>query len=216
MRKLTLLLTLLMGVGFVACEPQGPEPTEPLYPSPEAVIVDDEACGENSITLLFDGSAAVKAGATTFTSALTPDDESEPITITREVTHQEACKHVYANLPTGVYTASVFATYPDGTSSEPVFVKDAKGAVVLLKIEGATLAVKHAYSTSSSLAFTWRIRQWIVQQHTASVSTRMQSARTSLFRGRRVPAARFGLIWQMVVHSSSSPVWIRTHRTGLL
>ncbi len=157
MRKLTLLLTLLMGVGFVACEPQGPEPTEPLYPSPEAVIVDDEACGENSITLLFDGSAAVKAGATTFTSALTPDDESEPITITREVTHQEACKHVYANLPTGVYTASVFATYPDGTSSEPVFVKDAKGAVVLLKIEGATLAVKHAYSTSSSLAFTWSV-----------------------------------------------------------
>ena len=157
MRKFALFLMLMMGVGFVACEPQGPEPTEPLYPSPEAVIVDDEACGENSITLLFDGSAAVKAGATTFTSALTPDDESEPITITREVTHQEACKHVYANLPTGVYTVSVFATYPDGTSSEPVFVKDAKGAVVLLKIEGATLAVKHAYSTSSSLAFTWSV-----------------------------------------------------------
>ena len=156
MKKFALLL-LMMVVGFVACEPNGPDTADPLYPSPEAVIVDDEASGENCIALLFDGRAAIKAGAATFTSNLTPEDGSEPLTITREATAADACSHVFSNLPIGVYTASVFATYADGTSTEPVFVTDSQGNIVKLNIEGSSLAVKFAYATSSSLAFTWSV-----------------------------------------------------------
>lgn len=55
MRKLALFLTLMMGVGFIAYEQQGLDTNDPLYPSPEAVFVDDDACGGSTITLLFDG-----------------------------------------------------------------------------------------------------------------------------------------------------------------
>lgn len=147
----------MMVVGFVACEKTGTDSTDPIYPSPEAVVVNDEACGENSIALLFDGRAAIKAGARSFTSNLTPADTGDPISITREASHPDACKPLFENLPAGVYTASVYATYPDGTTTAPVFVTDSEGAVVKLKIEGATLAVKPAYATSSSLAFTWSV-----------------------------------------------------------
>lgn len=156
MRKFALFL-MIGAVGFIACEKQGIDSNEPFYPSPEAVVVDDEACGENSIALLFDGSAAIKAGAESFTSALTPADEGEPISITREASRPDACNPVFENLPVGIYTASVYATYPDGTSTAPVFAKDSEGTVVKLKIEGASLAVKLAYATSSSLAFTWSV-----------------------------------------------------------
>ncbi len=43
MRKLALFLTLMMGVGFIACEQEGLDTNDPLYPSPEAVFVDDDA-----------------------------------------------------------------------------------------------------------------------------------------------------------------------------
>ena len=64
MRKFVLLLPVL--VGFVACEKTGGDLEDLTYPSPEAVVVNDEACGENSIALLFDGRAAIKAGADTY------------------------------------------------------------------------------------------------------------------------------------------------------
>ena len=53
MRKLALFLTLMMGVGFIACEQEGLDTNDPLYPSPEAVFVDDDACGGSTITLVF-------------------------------------------------------------------------------------------------------------------------------------------------------------------
>ena len=155
MRKIVLLLSAL--AGFVACEKTGGDLEDLTYPSPEAVVVNDEACGEKSIALLFDGRAAIKAGAESFTSVLTPDDGSDPVSMTRKVDHPEACKPVFENLPVGVYTASVYATYPDGTATTPVFVKDSEGNIVKLKIEGASLAVKLAYATSASLAFTWSV-----------------------------------------------------------
>ena len=61
MRKFALFLILMLGCGFVACDKQGDDLLEPAYPSPEAVIVDDDACGGNTITICFDGSAAEKA-----------------------------------------------------------------------------------------------------------------------------------------------------------
>ena len=156
MRKLALFLTLMMGVGFIACEQEGLDTNDPLYPSPEAVFVDDDACGGSTITLLFDGSAAVKAGATSFTSTLTPDS-GEPIVITRDAGAADAFKHVFKNLATGVYKASVFATYPDGTNTDPVYLTDSKGNIVQLKLAGSNLAVKFAYATSSTLAFSWSV-----------------------------------------------------------
>ena len=146
-----------MGLGFIACEKQSVDTKDPLYPSPEAVVIDDDACGENSIALVFNGQAAVKAGAVSFTATLTPEGEAEPISVTREVTAPDACSYLFANLPVGVYTASVYATYPDGTSTDPVYVKDSKGAVVKISIVGATLAVKFVYATSSTLAFSWSV-----------------------------------------------------------
>lgn len=158
MRKFALFLNLIVGtVGLVACEKSGTDSQDPFYPSPEAVVVNDEACGENSIALLFDGRAATKAGAESFTSTLTPDDAGEPVAITREATAADACSPLFENLPTGTYTASVFATYPDGTTTAPVFAKDSEGNVVKLTIEGTILSVKLAYATSSSLAFTWSV-----------------------------------------------------------
>lgn len=156
MRKLALFLTLMMGVGFIACQQEGLDTNDPLYPSPEAVFVDDDACGGSTITLLFDGSAAVKAGATSFTSTLTPDS-GEPIVITRDAGAADAFKHVFKNLATGVYKASVYATYPDGTNTDPVYLTDSKGNIVQLKLAGSNLAVKFAYATSSTLAFSWSV-----------------------------------------------------------
>ena len=58
MRKFTLFLILLLGIGFIACENSDTELVDPTYPSPMALVVDDEASGANSIALLFDGRAA--------------------------------------------------------------------------------------------------------------------------------------------------------------
>lgn len=158
MRKFALFsILMVVMVGFVACEKSGTDSGEPLYPSPEAVVVNDDDCGENSIALIFDGRAAIKAGAESFTSNLEPADAGDIISITQEVNHPDACNPVFRNIPAGVYTASVYASYPDGTSTAPVFATDSKGAVVKLKIEGAAVAVKLAYATSSSLAFTWSV-----------------------------------------------------------
>lgn len=156
MRKFTLFLILLLGIGFVACENSDTELVDPTYPSPMALVVDDEASGANSIALLFDGRAAIKAGAVSFTSTLTPE-VGDPISITKESADADACKHVFVNLPVGVYTASVVAAYSDGTVTEAVYAKDSNGAVVKLAIEGASVAVKFAYATTSSLAFTWSV-----------------------------------------------------------
>ena len=157
MRKFALFLILMVGVGFIACEQPGSDvdANDPIYPSPEAVIVDDDACGGNCIALLFDGSAAVKAGAESFTSTLTPEGEGEPLSITKEAGQADACNHTYYDLPSGVYAISVYATYPEGITSEPVFLKDSKGGIVKIKLNGSSLAVKFAYATSSTLAFTW-------------------------------------------------------------
>ena len=154
MRKFALFLILMMGIGFVACEEQGIDTNDPIYPSPEAVIVDDDACGKNTVALLFDGRAAINAGAKSFTSSLTPE-AGEPIVITRDANHEQACNHVHKNLPTGIYTASVYASYPDGTNTQPVFVTDSKGEVVKFRVESVSLSAKFAYATSSTLAFTW-------------------------------------------------------------
>ena len=153
MRKFALFLLLMMGIGFVACETQGND-LEPIYPSPEAVLVDDEACGANSVTILFNGSAAIKAGAKSFTSTLVPTT-GDPITVTKSATEADACKHVFKGLTPGVYTVHVSATYPDGTTTKPVYLKDSRGGVVKLNLAGSSLAVKFAYATSSTLAFTW-------------------------------------------------------------
>ena len=156
MRKLALFLILMMGLGFVACESQeAVDASDPIYPSPQAIVIDDEASGANSIVLMFDGRMAIKAGAESFTSTLTPDGAGEPFTITKAATEANACKHLFQNIPTGVYTASVIATYADGIATEPVYLTDSKGAVVKIKLDGADLAVKFAYATSSTLAFTW-------------------------------------------------------------
>jgi len=154
-KKSVLLLSAL--VCFAACEKSGVDSEDPIHPSPEAVVINDEACGENSIALLFDGRAAIRAGAASFTSTLTPADAGNPISITREADHPDACKPVFKNLPADIYTASVYATYPDGTQTVPVFAKDSEGNVVKLVIEGATLAVREVYATSSTLAFTWSV-----------------------------------------------------------
>ena len=144
----------MMGIGFIACEQPQVDANDPIYPSPEAVVVDDDACGENSITLLFDGQAATKAGAVSFTSTLTPES-GEPVTITTEAGAADAYKHAYYNLPAGVYSAAVYASYADGVTTNPVLLTDSKGAVVKIKLAGSNLAVRFAYATSSTLAFTW-------------------------------------------------------------
>lgn len=156
MRKFALFLILMMGVGFVACEKQGNELTDPIYPSPEAIVINDEACTKNRVEILFDGRAAVKAGAKSFVSTLKAE-EADPIVITKEANSQDACKHVFEGLATGVYTASVYAVYPDGTSTNPVFATDSQGNIVKLKIEGVNLVAKFAYATSSTLAYTWSV-----------------------------------------------------------
>ena len=154
MRRFALFLILMMGIGFIACEQPQVDANDPIYPSPEAVVVDDDACGENSITLLFDGQAATKAGAVSFTSTLTPES-GEPISITTEAGAADAYKHAYYNLPAGVYSAAVYASYADGVTTTPVLLTDSKGAVVKIKLAGSNLAVRFAYATSSTLAFTW-------------------------------------------------------------
>lgn len=162
MRKIAFLLSLMLGLGFAACEKQDIAPVEPVFPSPEAVVVDDDACGKGKIALLFDGTAAIKAGAESFTATLTPTEETEgaAIALTRKVSHSKACNPVFENVPNGVYTASVFATYPNEIVTEPVFVKDSEGNIVKLQIGGGTVTVKLAYATSSTLAFTWSVSRF--------------------------------------------------------
>lgn len=104
MRKIAFLLSLMLGLGFAACEKQDIAPVEPVFPSPEAVVVDDDACGKGKIALLFDGTAAIKAGAESFTATLTPTEETEgaAIALTRKVSHSKACNPVFENVPNGV------------------------------------------------------------------------------------------------------------------
>ena len=158
MRKFALFLIVMLGCCFVACEKQGDEVVEPVYPSPEAVVVDDDASGGNTITILFDGTAAVNAGAKSFVSTLTPQDTknpAEPISLTKEARGSGAFVHTHKNVAVGVYTVSVSAIYSDGTVTEPVFVTDSNNNVVKLRVGGSNLAAKFAYATSSTLAFTW-------------------------------------------------------------
>ena len=146
----------MMGLGFVACEKPEVEESLTILPSPEAVVVDDDACAANTIVLLFDGSAAVKAGAKSFTSILCSNAGVE-ISMTKEAKSADAFRHVHKNLANGVYTAFVYALYPDGSSSESVRLTDSKGEVVKLKVEGAAISAQLAYATSSTLAFTWSV-----------------------------------------------------------
>ena len=156
MKKFALLLILLMGIGFVACEQQTID-NDPLYPSPEALVVNDEACTENSIAIMFDGRAAIEAGAKTFTSKLVPVTAGQELSISKDAISKDACSHIFESVPVGVYTASVRAIYPDGTPSETVQLKDSKGEVVKLRIGSAALEAKAVYATSSTLAFTWSV-----------------------------------------------------------
>ena len=146
-----------MGCGFVACEKQGDDVLEPTYPSPEAVIADDEACTPTAIAILFDGNAAFRAGAKSFTSTLTPESGAEPISLTKETSKLNACKHVHTGIPGDVYTVFVFATYPDGTDSEPVYLTDSKGQLVRFRI-GVKLAkpeITSAVTTTDGVIVKW-------------------------------------------------------------
>ena len=160
MRKFAFFLTLMMGLGFVACdtntEPEG-GPVDPIYPAPEAVIVDDEAYTNGFISLLFDGSAAVKAGAKSFTSTLTPDNGEQPITLTKDATSADACNHIHRDLPGGVYTVSVFATYTEEINSEVVFATDSKGVAAKYRI-GVALTkpvITSAVATTDKIIVKW-------------------------------------------------------------
>lgn len=157
MRKFALFLILTMGAFFVACEETPVESPEPIYPSPEAVIVDDSSCTANSITILFDGSAAINAGATNFTSTLTPDNGSDAISLTTEATSSNACSHAYTDVPGGVYTASVYATYPGDINSEVVYVADFKGNAVKFRF-GVALTkpvITSAIGTTDEIIVKW-------------------------------------------------------------
>ena len=157
MRKFALFLILMMGVGFIACEKNEVISDDPIYPSPEAVIADDEVCTPTTIAILFDGSAAFRAGAVSFTSTITPDNGDEPISLTKDTSKTNACKHVHTGIPGGVYTVFVFATYPDGTNSESVYLRDSKGQDVKFRI-GVNLTkpvITSAVSTTDSVIVKW-------------------------------------------------------------
>lgn len=157
MRRFALFLILMMGISFVACQKSEVADSEPIYPSPEAVIADDEACTPTTISILFDGSAAFRAGAVSFTSTITPDNGDEPISLTKETSKTNACKHVHSGVPGGVYTVFVFATYPDGTNSESVYLRDSKGQDVKFRI-GVNLTkpvIASAVTTTDSVIIKW-------------------------------------------------------------
>ena len=157
MKKLALFLVLLMGIGFIACQEGNEVTNEPAYPSPEAVIADDEACNSSTIAFFFDGSAAIRAGAKSFTSTLTPESGEQPVSLTKNVTDLDACKHVYTDIPGDVYTVSVFATYPDGTNSESAYLTDSKGQAVKFRI-GVKLTkpeITSAITTTDAVIIKW-------------------------------------------------------------
>lgn len=157
MRKFALFLILMMGLGFVACEQPDVEEVAPAYPSPEAVIADDEACTPTAIAILFDGNAAFRAGAKSFTSTLTPESGAEPISLTKLTNEPNACKHVHTGIPGDVYTVFVFATYPDGTDSESVYLTDSKGQLVKFRI-GVKLSkpeITSAVTTTDGVIVKW-------------------------------------------------------------
>ena len=164
MRKLALFFVLMMGAALVACEDPNVEqqPAEPTFPSPQAVIVDDDSYTANSITIIFDGSAAIKAGATKFTSTLTPNNGDEPITRTTSAGSANACTHSYVGIPGGVYTASVFAVYADGVNSEQAFVTDFKGNPVQFRF-GVNLVkpvISSAIATTNEVIVKWGAVQY--------------------------------------------------------
>ena len=158
MRRFALFLILMMGITLVACDKGEQElPTEPIFPSPEAVIADDQSCTSTSIAILFDGSAAFRAGAVSFTSVLTPESGEEPISLTKQVSQLNACKHVHSSIPGDVYTVSVYASYPDGIDSEPVYLRDSKGQNVKFRI-GVSLTkpvIASAVGTTNSIIVKW-------------------------------------------------------------
>ena len=70
-----LIIVSLFALALSACakqEVKEPDPAE-SFPAPEAVTVDDGLCSANSITVVFDGSAATDAGAQSFSVALVPE-----------------------------------------------------------------------------------------------------------------------------------------------
>lgn len=69
MKRLTVFALGVLAL-FACTKQEGP--ITDSYPAPEAVTVDDVQCTANSITVIFDGSAATKAGAVSFSVFLIP------------------------------------------------------------------------------------------------------------------------------------------------
>ena len=151
-----LIIVSLFALALSACakqEVKEPDPAE-SFPAPEAVTVDDGLCSANSITVVFDGSAATDAGAQSFSVALVPEKGNE-IVSDKPAGRKDAWKHEFKNLAKGKYSVYACAKYAEDKVSEKVYVKDSKDKVCVIVVEGGSLAVKLAYSTSSSLAFEW-------------------------------------------------------------
>ena len=147
----------MMGVGFIACEQPVVDEIVPSFPSPEAVVVDDDASAANTIVVLFDGSAAVKAGAESFTSTLVSDNGDRTLSMTKCAFDSDACCHVYQNLPGGVYTVSVYAVYPEGKCSKATYLTDSKGVITKFRfgVKLATPVFTSAIATTNKLMLKW-------------------------------------------------------------
>lgn len=152
MKKL-FILSLCAMAAFACVKQETPE-SDVSNPSPEAVTVDDGQCSANSITVIFDGSAATESGAESFTVSLAPENGDE-IVSKKTAGSDAAWRHEFKNLAKGKYSVCAYASYKDGKESEKVYAKDSKGNKSIIVIEGGMLAVKLAYATSSSLAFEW-------------------------------------------------------------
>ena len=149
-----LIILTLGALAVFACAKQEEPQIEVSYPAPEAVTVDDGHSSASSITVIFDGSAATNAGAASFTVALVPENGDE-IVSNKNVGIQNAWQHEFRNLAKGKYSVYACANYADNKVSDKIYAKDSKGNVSVLVLDGSLLAVKLAYSTSSTLAFTW-------------------------------------------------------------
>ncbi len=149
-----LIIFSLAALAIISCSKKEESEVKDNYPAPEAVTVDDGQCTANSIAVIFDGTTATEAGAESFTVALVPSNGDEIIS-TKNAGSSDAYYHTFTNLAKGKYSVYACANYAGDKVSEKVYAKDSKENVSVIVVEGGFLAVKLAYSTSSSLAFEW-------------------------------------------------------------
>lgn len=149
-----LIILLLVALAIFSCAKQEESEVKTSYPAPEAVTLDDAKCSENAIAVIFDGTAATAAGAESFTVSLVPESGDE-VTSKKNSGSADAWLHEFKNLAKGKYSVYAVANYAEGKTSEKAFVMDSQGNTSAIVVEGGFLAVKLAYSTSSSLAFEW-------------------------------------------------------------